>query len=395
MRTQPDLTAELEIMKVVWRAARHRPRRLRALLEERKVAYTHVMTMMNVLERKGHLRKRARGAPSSTAPPAPAPGGRLDGAGVRRARLPAAPAAPLLAHLVERGEAHARELDALARRSRREISALELVLRNPPPGGLQVGLLALAAAAALAARPIDRPGHAPRLGQSLLALVVALPLLSRGAVGSEVAWSLGFVAPDHRPAPATGAPTPPTPSPGPRRRRRPPAGVAFRFWRLGTALSGCGRCAAGPAARRAAWLRRPRARAALPAGVFLLAGGGLAGDVRPPPPGRPAALASRPSRGAAGGDGPARARPRRRRDWLFVLLEELLRAVLFFHRVHWLVGRVRLAEADGDAAVVGRLGARDAYLDSLVDAARLAPEPARSRPRPSSGEPPPGAGGLS
>jgi len=64
----------------------------------------------------------------------------------------------------------------------------------------------------------------------------------------------------------------------------------------------------------------------------------------------------------------------RRRDWLFVLLEELLRAVLFFHpAVHWLVGRVRLArEQTVDAAVVGRLGARDAYLDSLVDAARLA-----------------------
>ena len=68
----------------------------------------------------------------------------------------------------------------------------------------------------------------------------------------------------------------------------------------------------------------------------------------------------------------------RRADWLGLLLEELLKAVLFFHpAVHWLVARVRLArEQTVDAAVVHRLGAREVYLDSLVEVARFA---ARSR----------------
>ena len=64
----------------------------------------------------------------------------------------------------------------------------------------------------------------------------------------------------------------------------------------------------------------------------------------------------------------------RRADWLALMLEELLKAGLFFHpAVHWLVGRVRLArEQTVDAAVVLRLGERQAYLDSLVEVARIA-----------------------
>jgi bla regulator protein BlaR1 len=56
------------------------------------------------------------------------------------------------------------------------------------------------------------------------------------------------------------------------------------------------------------------------------------------------------------------------------MVEELLKAVLFFHpAVHWLVGRVRLArEQTVDAAVVRRLGGREAYLESLVEVARFA-----------------------
>jgi hypothetical protein len=64
----------------------------------------------------------------------------------------------------------------------------------------------------------------------------------------------------------------------------------------------------------------------------------------------------------------------RRGDWAFLVAEEALVAVLFFHpAVHWLVDRVRLArEQCVDAEVVRRVGARDAYLESLVDAARAA-----------------------
>ena len=50
---------ELEIMKTVWEL--NRPATVRdvyeALLKQRKVAYTTVMTMMNILETKSYLKK--------------------------------------------------------------------------------------------------------------------------------------------------------------------------------------------------------------------------------------------------------------------------------------------------------------------------------------------------
>lgn len=55
------LTAqELEIMKIVWDLGPATVRGVyEALLERRKIAYTTVMTMMNILEDKGYLKKRA------------------------------------------------------------------------------------------------------------------------------------------------------------------------------------------------------------------------------------------------------------------------------------------------------------------------------------------------
>ena len=55
----PTLTGqELEIMKIVWDRDAVTVRDVyEALLGKRKVAYTTVMTMMNILEQKGHLRK--------------------------------------------------------------------------------------------------------------------------------------------------------------------------------------------------------------------------------------------------------------------------------------------------------------------------------------------------
>jgi predicted transcriptional regulator len=53
---------ELEIMKVVWQAPEVTVREVyEALRRRRKVAYTTVMTMMGVLERKGHLTRTAVG----------------------------------------------------------------------------------------------------------------------------------------------------------------------------------------------------------------------------------------------------------------------------------------------------------------------------------------------
>src|ERR1700680_1962774 len=59
IRRKPVLTPqELEIMKVVWTAGPSTVRGVyEALLERRKIAYTTVMTMMNILEQKGYLKK--------------------------------------------------------------------------------------------------------------------------------------------------------------------------------------------------------------------------------------------------------------------------------------------------------------------------------------------------
>jgi predicted transcriptional regulator len=50
---------ELEIMKIVWQKGQASVRDVyETLLERRKIAYTTVMTMMRVLQRKGYLKAR-------------------------------------------------------------------------------------------------------------------------------------------------------------------------------------------------------------------------------------------------------------------------------------------------------------------------------------------------
>lgn len=61
-KTRTLTEQELEIMKVVWERKTATVRDVYEALRERKgVAYTTVMTMMNILESKGHLVKRAEG----------------------------------------------------------------------------------------------------------------------------------------------------------------------------------------------------------------------------------------------------------------------------------------------------------------------------------------------
>ena len=57
---KPVLTdQELEIMKVIWDLGSATVRDVyEAILERRKIAYTTVMTMMKILEQKGHLRRK-------------------------------------------------------------------------------------------------------------------------------------------------------------------------------------------------------------------------------------------------------------------------------------------------------------------------------------------------
>lgn len=61
-RTRTLTEQELEIMKVVWERKTATVREVYEVLRERRgVAYTTVMTMMNILEGKGHLVKRPEG----------------------------------------------------------------------------------------------------------------------------------------------------------------------------------------------------------------------------------------------------------------------------------------------------------------------------------------------
>src|SRR5512134_1360801 len=119
-RKSPTLTPqELALMKIVWERGASTVRDVyEALLEDRRIAYTTVMTMMNVLERKGHLRREAEGRSYRYHPVRPK--GQVVGSMVREFvdRVFGGSAAPLLLHLVEDRHVSADELDRLARRIR-------------------------------------------------------------------------------------------------------------------------------------------------------------------------------------------------------------------------------------------------------------------------------------
>jgi predicted transcriptional regulator len=110
---------ELEIMKVVWTK---KSATVRDVYEEmrrrRRVAYTTVMTMMNVLERKGHLKKRPEGRSFLYQPTRPKR--QVVGAMVREFldRVFGGSAEPLLVHLLEDRRLTERDLAELVRRIR-------------------------------------------------------------------------------------------------------------------------------------------------------------------------------------------------------------------------------------------------------------------------------------
>jgi len=119
-RRSPTLTPqELEIMKAVWARGEATVRDCyEDLLAQRRIAYTTVMTMMNVLERKGHLVKTAAGRSFRYRPARPQR--QVLGSMVREfvKRVFGGAAEPLLVHLVEERQISADELDAIARRIR-------------------------------------------------------------------------------------------------------------------------------------------------------------------------------------------------------------------------------------------------------------------------------------
>src|SRR6185312_2564685 len=93
---------ELEIMKIVWQRESATVRDVyEALLEQRKVAYTTVMTMMKILEQKQYLRKTQTDRAYVYRPAQPK--GQVIGDMVREFvnRVFNGAAEPLLVHLVE------------------------------------------------------------------------------------------------------------------------------------------------------------------------------------------------------------------------------------------------------------------------------------------------------
>jgi BlaI family transcriptional regulator, penicillinase repressor len=107
---------ELEIMKVVWERKSATVRDVyETLLERRKVAYTTVMTMMKILERKHYLKKTQADRAFVYRPAQPQ---RQVIAGLVRDfvnRVFNGSAEPLLVHLVEEHGLSRKELEEIAR----------------------------------------------------------------------------------------------------------------------------------------------------------------------------------------------------------------------------------------------------------------------------------------
>ena len=107
---------ELEIMKIVWGKGEATVRDVyEALLERRRIAYTTVMTMMKVLERKGYL-KTSREERAYLYRPA-RPERQVLRSMVREFvdRVFNGSAEPLLVHLVEDRKLSKREIEELER----------------------------------------------------------------------------------------------------------------------------------------------------------------------------------------------------------------------------------------------------------------------------------------
>jgi len=103
-------------MKIVWRLGTATVRDVyEALREQRRVAYTTVMTTMNILETKGHLEKAPDGRAFRYRPTQPE--GRVIGAMVKEFvdRVFDGAARPLLVHLVKDSRLSKSEREQLQR----------------------------------------------------------------------------------------------------------------------------------------------------------------------------------------------------------------------------------------------------------------------------------------
>lgn len=105
---------ELEIMKVIWKLGTPTVRQVyETLLERRKIAYTTVMTMMNILEQKGYLKKRHGDRAFVYTPSRPEKQVIRDMVREFVGRVFNGAAEPLLLHLVEDDQLTKEELDEI------------------------------------------------------------------------------------------------------------------------------------------------------------------------------------------------------------------------------------------------------------------------------------------
>jgi BlaI family transcriptional regulator, penicillinase repressor len=107
---------ELEIMKLVWERKTATVRDIyEALLENRKIAYTTVMTTMNTLETKGYLKKRRQDRAFIYRPSHPK--NQVIRGMIREFinRVFNGSAEPLLVHLVKERRIRGKDLDKIAR----------------------------------------------------------------------------------------------------------------------------------------------------------------------------------------------------------------------------------------------------------------------------------------
>ena len=107
---------ELEIMKLVWQLQDSTVRDIyEALLRQRKIAYTTVMTTMNTLETKGYLKKRKQERAFIYRPTRPR--NQVIGGMIREFidRVFNGSAEPLLVHLVKDRRIREQDLQKIAR----------------------------------------------------------------------------------------------------------------------------------------------------------------------------------------------------------------------------------------------------------------------------------------
>jgi len=122
---KPLTDQELEIMKIIWSQGQVTVRAVyEALLKRRRVAYTTVMTMMKILEQKGHLTKIAKDGEKAYLYNPTKPKDQVIGGMVKEfiQRVFNGSAEPLLLHLVEQqnlSDKEKKEIETLLDQKRR------------------------------------------------------------------------------------------------------------------------------------------------------------------------------------------------------------------------------------------------------------------------------------